>query len=305
MNDTSSQAPRELRALSRELAKVSGLLSPDLLGSGLTLCEARCLFELGQTEGISVSALATTLELDLGYVSRITSHLCSGGFLSKIPDAQDRRAKNLILTEQGRRCLDSLEETTDDRLGQWLSSRPKEGAQKLLQAIRLTLAPAGAEITIRDYRPGDFGQIIKRHADIYTQEFDYPPGFEGYVVLAVAKFIGALGANPNRLFVAERAGEFLGSAAIQVTRPGKAQLRFVLVESAARGLGLGRRLVEYCIEYAKNIGTQSIMLETASNLLPAHRLYHSLGFKLTSRVAADFLPEGVLSETWELPVQAQ
>jgi DNA-binding MarR family transcriptional regulator/GNAT superfamily N-acetyltransferase len=305
MNHVPSQAPRELRALSRELAKVSGLLSPDLLGSGLSLCEARCLFELGQTEGVSVSALAATLELDLGYISRIVSRLCGTGFIIKIPDDRDRRARNLALTEQGRSCLCVLEDATDDRLTQWLSGRSKEGVEKLLQAIRLTLAPAGTEISIRDYRPGDFGLIIQRHADVYSREYAYPPNFEGYVVLAVAKFIGALGATQNRLFIAERGDEFLGSAAIQIIQPGRVQLRFVLVESAARGLGLGRRLVEHSMEYAKSIGAQSIMLETASNLLPARRLYHSLGFKLTAQVSADFLPPGILSETWELIVAPQ
>ena len=156
------------------------------------------------------------------------------------------------------------------------------------------------DVTMRNYRPGDFGLIIKRHAEMYSQEFGYPLNFETYVVEAIAKFAKALDPEKDRIFIAERGPEFLGSAAIQMVSAKQAQLRFVLVEAAARGLGLGRQLVSEAVQHAQSVGARTVKLETASNLLAARTLYDSLGFVFIAQTTADFLPSGVLSETWQL-----
>ncbi len=290
-----------VRAFSRELARAGGLLSPDYLESGLSLGEARCLYELGCPGGLTVSALAEGLGLDLGYVSRVVSRLAAQGLATKRADSGDARSRRVALTRRGRARLARLGKRADRRVEDWLRSKPAGGVGGLVAGLRAFLGAEGGRAEIREARPGDVGRIIARHAEIYDSEFGYPPFFEGYVVEAFAKFMKDYSPPRDRIFVAERDGRFLGSVAVKGLARATAQLRFLLVEREARGLGLGRSLVGAVVDHARRTGERRIILETASDLDAARALYAAFGFrKKRSFAGAPWLPPGVRSERWEL-----
>jgi DNA-binding MarR family transcriptional regulator/GNAT superfamily N-acetyltransferase len=294
-----------VRGFSRELARAGGLLSPDYLESGFSLGEVRCLYEIGHSDGLGISSLATRLGLDLGYVSRVVSRLVAQGLATKTTGGADRRAREVVLTRVGRSRLAALGKRADRRLGAWLEGRPASDVEELAAGLRAFLRESEGPIAIEDARPGAIGRIIARHAEIYCSEYAYPPAFEGYVVEAFAEFVKELSPPRDRIFVATRDREMLGSVAMKGLPKRTAQLRFLLVESAARGAGLGRRLVQTALDHARDSGERRVVLETASDLEAARSLYHSVGFRKTrSTPAAPWLPRDVESETWELELAA-
>jgi DNA-binding MarR family transcriptional regulator/ribosomal protein S18 acetylase RimI-like enzyme len=290
-----------VRAFSRELARAGGLLSPDYLASGMSLGEARCLWELGHSDGLEISALARRLDLDLGYVSRAVSRLAARGLVTKRVAASDARARSAVITARGARQLGGLELRANRRLAAWLAARPRPAIDRLVGGLEALYGAGDQRIAIRAPRPGAIGHIIARHGEIYVAELGYPAIFEHYVVQAFADFLAAWAPPRDRLFIAERAGRFVGSIASKGLPDATAQLRFLLVEADARGHGLGRRLVRSMIAHARRIGERRIVLDTASDLTAARALYAGHGFRLTaSTLGEPFLRRGVASERWEL-----
>src|SRR5882724_10251595 len=177
----SAAATPLMRAFSRELARAGGLLSPDYLASGLTLGEARCLYELGHTDdpghGLEVSALAERLDLDLGYTSRVVSRLVDRKLVVKRVERRDARARSLVLTAAGRRQLAALDRLANRRLAGWLATKPAPAVGRLLGGLRAFVgeaapqAPASADerVVMRDPRPGSIGHVIARHGEMYAR----------------------------------------------------------------------------------------------------------------------------------------
>lgn len=289
-----------VRAFSRELSRAGGLLSPDYLASGMSVGEARCLYDIGHSDGLAISALAERLDLDLGYVSRVVSRLASRGLVSKRVADRDARARSVMITARGARQLAALEQRADQRLDAWLAAKPRAAVDRLVGGLEALFGASDGKVTIRGPRPGAIGHIIARHGEIYA-ELGYPPVFEHYVVRAFASFVEDFTPPRDRMFIAERAGRFVGSIASKGLANRIAQLRFLIVEPEARGHGLGHRLVQSVIDHAKASGDHRIVLDTASDLGPARALYTAHGFELTGSTDDEpFLPRGVASERWEL-----
>lgn len=294
-----------VRAFGREFARAGGLLSPDYLESGLSLGEARCLYEIGRSSGIELSAVAERVDLDLGYVSRAVSRLAARKLVTKRVAARDSRARSVVLTAKGKRHMAALDRQANVRLDRWLAATPAPALAQLsrgLSAFLGTTARDTAEpVVLRDPRPGEIGHQIARHGQIYTSEFGYPEIFEGYVTQAFGNFMASFAPPRDRFFIAERAGEVIGSIASKGLADRTAQLRFLIVEAAARGLGLGRQLVGRVLEHARSCGDRRVVLETASDLTAARTLYTSLGFVKVAEVHDEpWLPRGVVSERWLL-----
>jgi DNA-binding MarR family transcriptional regulator/GNAT superfamily N-acetyltransferase len=299
-SDSAAATPL-VRAFSRELARAGGLLSPDYLASGLSLGEARCLYDLGHAIGLDISALAARLDLDLGYVSRAVSRLAARGLATKRVAPNDGRARSVVLTAKGKRQLAALDRHANHRLDAWLGAKPAPAVDRLVSGLRAFFSDDDPRVVLRDPRPGAIGHIIARHGEIYVAEFGYPPAFEGYVVQAFGEFMATFAPPRDRIFVAERGGQFVGSVAVKGLPDATAQLRFLLVEAHARGLGIGRRLVRRVLDHARASGDRRIVLDTASDLAAARGLYAAHGFGKVSSVADEpWLPRGVLSEHWEL-----
>ncbi len=280
---------------------MGGLLSPDYLESGLSVGEARCLYELGHADELDISALAERLDLDLGYVSRVVSRLVVRGLASKRVQPGDGRSRAVVITANGRKRLAVLDRHVNRRLSAWLASKPATAVDQLVGGLRSFAGDADRRVVVRGPRPGTLGHIIARHGEIYSRDFGYPPAFEGYVVQAFGDFMKTFAPPRDRIFIAERGGRFAGSIAVKGLPGATAQLRFLLVEPDARGLGIGRRLVRRVLDHARSSGERRIVLDTASDLDAARAIYAAHGFRKTESVLdTPWLPPGVHSERWEL-----
>ena len=137
------------------------------------------------------------------------------------------------------------------------------------------------DILIRhELRPGDLGSIIGLHGRCYEHLPGFGLMFEAYVARTVAEFVldaGMLG----RLWLAERGGEIVGCTAIVLREGNRGQLRWVLVDPAARGIGLGKELVNRALDYCHEKGCCDVFLETTDGLPESQTLYESLGFEVT------------------------
>lgn len=294
------RAVPRFRAFSRELAREGDLLSPDYLGSGLTLASARCVFEIGATSGISLTALARSLRLDLGYVSRVVARLEQRSLVRKRSDAADGRSIALALSPRGEKLLAELGARADAKLREWLSTKPAAMLSTMVTALEAGASASARAFSIREAKSGDVGQVIARHGRLYVEQLGYPERFEHYVVEAFAEFFRVPDASRDRVFVAEHLGTFLGSVAMKGRPKKTSQLRFLLVEPEARGRGIGRALVEHAIDHARRAGDRRVVLDTASDLAAARRLYERAGFRRIASEPAPHLRRGVASERWEL-----
>lgn len=299
-----------MRAFSRDLARAGGLLSPDYLASGLSVGEARCLYEVGHADGLAISALAARLDLDLGHVSRIVSRLVERKLVSKRIGAHDARARSVVVTARGASELTKLDQRANARLDAWLADKPAPIVARLVDGVRGFVGEATAtaparDLVLRDAGPGDLGHIIARHGVLYT-DLGYPPVFEHYVIQAFADFVARFSPARDRVWIAEDGGRFAGSIAVKGLARATSQLRFLLVEPEARGRGVGKALVARVLEHARDRGDRRVVLETASDLTAARAIYASFGFERIARVdAVSWLPRGVNSERWALSLRSK
>jgi N-acetylglutamate synthase-like GNAT family acetyltransferase len=140
------------------------------------------------------------------------------------------------------------------------------------------------DIKIRhDLRVGDLGRIIALHGEVYDALPGYGLAFEAFVARTIAEYYLDAG-GVGRIWLAERNGKLIGCAAM-VLRDGQlGQLRWVLVDQAARGVGLGKELVSFALDYARDNDCARVFLETTDGLPESQHLYEALGFEVVSDV---------------------
>ena len=153
--------------------------------------------------------------------------------------------------------------------------------------------------TLRPYRPGDLGWVVERHAVLYREEYGWNERFEALVAQIAADFLRRHDPKLERCWIAEQNGERLGSVMLVKQSPAVAKLRLLFLEPAARGLGLGRRLVEACIRYARRCGYRKLVLWTQSDLVAARGIYASTGFKLVRKSRHRGFGHPLVGEYWE------
>lgn len=311
-----------LRAFNRFWTRELGVLHEHLLDSRFTLAESRLLWELAERGEASASALAAELRLDLGYVSRLLAGLRRRRLLTTRRDPADGRRTLLALSASGRRAFATLDAASQAQAEHWLAPLAPAQRQALVAATgRLhallspvlrepaRAAPADATLELGPPQPGDLGWVVARHGALYAAEQGLDQRFEGMVAGLVARFAERFDPHREACWIARRGanGTPLGSVFLIQARddadveplPGVAQLRMLLLEPEARGLGLGRRLVDSCTQFARGAGYARIRLWTQSNLLAARRLYAAAGYRrVHSEPAADFGAQRT-AELWE------
>jgi GNAT superfamily N-acetyltransferase len=156
------------------------------------------------------------------------------------------------------------------------------------------------QVRLRKHRPGDMGWVVQRHGELYWDEFGYGERFEALVAGIVAGFIRSLDAKRERCWIAERNGRRLGAVFLVKKSATQAQLRLLLVEPAARGSGLGKRLVRACIRFAREAGYRKLVLWTQSELAAARGIYERAGFRLVRTEAHQSFGKPLKGEYWEL-----
>lgn len=292
-----------IRAFNRFYTGRLGLLERSYLASGLTLAEVRVLYELAEGERQTARALAQTFGLDEGYLSRILKRFRARGWLSRRPDPGDARQSLLELTEAGRAAFRPLAQRSRADIGEMVAGLDAGGREALCTAMEQAqglLERGTGEIALRDLRPGDAGWIISRHGALYAADEGYDISFEALVADILAGFLRRHDPECERGWIAERDGARLGCIFCVKAEDGTAKLRLFLVEPAARGTGLGRRLLRECMGYARAKGYRKMVLWTHESHRAACALYAAEGWRMTASEATHAFGQDVVDQTWEI-----
>ncbi|HWM29904.1 MAG TPA: bifunctional helix-turn-helix transcriptional regulator/GNAT family N-acetyltransferase [Woeseiaceae bacterium] len=295
-----------VRNFNRFYTRQAGLLEEGLLKSEFSLTEARILYELAHRAGLTAAALGKDLGLDPGYVSRILKKFEGRGFLARLPSNDDGRQSLLTLTEAGRRAFAPLDQASRNDVAAMLNGLPASGRETLLQAMLRIQRLLGGDVDerlpciFRSHQPGDIGWITHRQAVLYNREYGWDETYEALVAEILAAFVRNFDPQRERSWVVEREGEVVGCVFVMRKSDEIAQLRLLYVEPSARGLGIGGRLVDECIRFARNKGYRRMMLWTNDVLVSARRIYESAGFQLTSEERHHSFGKDLVGQTWEL-----
>lgn len=296
-----------IRRFNRFYTRQIGVLEEHLLGSQFSLTEVRVLYEISHRQNSTAKDLCTDLGLDRGYVSRMLQKFEERSWIKITTSPDDRRRQFLSLTAKGHKVFDPLDRRSSDEVATLIAKLSPIQQKKMLEGIRdieSALAPtktAAVPFTVRQHRPGDMGWVVQRHGELYWQEYHYDERFEALVAEIVAEFIQKLDTSCERCWIAEREGERVGSIFLVKKSASIAKLRLLLVEPSARGMGIGKRLVNECVEFAKNAGYKKVLLWTQSELHAARAIYKSAGFERIAEEHHDsWSRENLVAETWEL-----
>jgi DNA-binding MarR family transcriptional regulator/GNAT superfamily N-acetyltransferase len=296
-----------VRRFSRFYTRTIGALHEGLLRSRFSLTEARVLYELAQVATTTAGELGRALDLDPGYLSRILQRFEQDGLLARAASPTDRRQSLLSLTDAGREAFAPLDARSRDETAALLDGLPEPAQQSLVAAmgcIETVLgAPHSAPWMMRQHRPGDIGWVVARHGALYAQEYGFDSRFEALVAKVAGEFLASHDPARERCWIAERDGVNVGSVFLVRNTDEVAKLRLLLVEPAARGLGVGRRLVSECLGFARTAGYRRVALWTNEVLVAARAIYQQAGFCLVASAPhRDFGPP-MMGEDWELELR--
>ncbi len=293
-----------VRAFNRAYTATMGLLREGLLESPYSLTEARVLFELAGRDATDAGDLRERLGIDAGYLSRLLTRLETAGVVAREPAPHDARRRLVRLTDDGRAAAATLDERSAhdvQRLLVGLSDGDQHRLVGAMEAIRALLAPAPAAdgtLVLRGPRPGDLGWIVQRHGAVYAEQFGWDVRFEALVARVVADFANGHDPRAEAAWIAELDGAPAGCVLCVRCDDATAQLRLLLVEPPARGRGLGARLVDECLRFARAAGYARMVLWTNDVLTSARRIYEAAGFELVDAAPhREFGPE-VVGQHW-------
>jgi len=295
-----------VRSFNRFYTKQIGVLREGLLGSPFSLTEVRILYELVHREQPTAAELGRALGLDAGYLSRVLRSFERRGFLAKARSKNDGRQNLLSLTAHGRRAFAPLNTRAHEEVATMLGRLPVPEQGRLIGAMHTIETLLGARpepkvpYLLRPHRPGDMGWIIHRHGVLYAEEYGWDETFEALVAEIAARFIQHLDPKRERCWIAERHGEVVGSVFLVRKTKTVGQLRLMYVEPKARGLGIGSRLADECVRFARQVGYRKIVLWTNSVLTAARRIYEKAGFRLVHSEPHHSFGRDLIGETWEL-----
>ena len=298
-------AVEAVRRFNRFYTARIGVLHASYLGTPFPLPQARVLYEIGHRGECTASELGAHLDLDLGYLSRMLQALRRQGFVQGEAAKHDGRQVRLSLSAQGRKAFAALDDGSRRATAEMLA--PLRGAhrRRLMQAMDtvqrvLEPQPRTGEVTLRAHRPGDMGWVVERHGVLYEREYGWGAPFEALVADIVAKFLREFDAKRERCWIAWRAGERVGAVFVVKENRTIAKLRLLLIEPEVRGTGLGKRLVEECVAFARGAGYRKLVLWTHSNLAAARAIYAKLGFRKVRSEPHRQFGVPVVGEYWEL-----
>ena len=302
-----------VRRFNRFYTRVVGALDEGgYLHSPFTLTEGRVLFELARRDSPTASALVNELGLDAGYVSRLLQRLQRRRLVKRTRSPHDGRESHIALSAAGRAAFRKLDRASDALVEQLLASLDDAGQRRLVEAIRtigdLLGAPDGEgsraapPYILRPPGASDYGWIIQSHGEVYAREYGWGPRFLSLVARVIADYIDGFDPALERCWIAERNGQNVGSVFVakDPTRPGVAKLRMLLVLPSARGLGIGKRLVDECTRFAREAGYHTLSLWTNDVLTAARQIYADAGYVRVREEIHDTFGKPLTAETWEL-----
>ena len=310
--EATSQAPDDrvaaVRRFSRYYTNVLGLLQEGLLDTEFSLTEARVIFELAASGQADAASLRRRLDIDPGYLSRLLARLGSAGLISRQRDPEDGRRQVIELTAKGQAAFATLNDRSDRQVRDLLTTLPEPAQRRLTGAMaaieEILSGPAGrqkpAAYLLRSPGPGDLGWMVKAHGELYAQEYGWDSSFEALVARIVADYAGNHDPLRESAWIAEVDGEPMGCILCVRQDDDTAKLRILLVDPAARGLGIGARLVTECVTFARRAGYRHMVLWTNDVLVAARRIYEQAGFRLIAEEPQRNFGRDLISQTWQL-----
>src|SRR5689334_17988081 len=299
-----------VRAFNRFYTRQIGVLGDHYLESDFSLTDLRVLYELAHRDGLAAADIGRELGLDAGYLSRILRRFETKGFLKRTPSPDDARQSVLRLTAKGRAAFAPIDARARALVEELLGRLAGPDRQRLVDAMSTITGLLGAPTAdagrsapflLRTHQPGDMGWVVHRHALLYAQECGYNAEFEALAARICADFLDHFDPAGERCWIAERDRAIVGSVFLVRKSKTVAKLRLLLVEPSARGLGIGARLVDECIRFARQAGYRKITLWTQSELVAARRIYQAAGFVCVGRrTHGSFGRKALVAETWDL-----
>lgn len=294
-----------LRAFNRFYTNVIGVLQEGLLRSPYSLTEARVIFELAQRPETDLADLRRRLDVDAGYLSRILGRFESDRLIARERSAKDGRRHVIALTRSGRKVFDTLNHRSTEENRRLLAPLSDEDQRRLLGAMAvirdlLESTPRAAAFVLRPFAAGDYGWVVHRHGVLYAQEYGWDETFEALVARIVADYIDRHDPRHENAWIAESDGEPVGCVFCVKKSDTVAQLRLLLVEPRARGAGLGTRLVQECMRFARRVGYNEMMLWTNDVLADARRLYERVGFRLVEEERHHSFGHDLVGQNWSV-----
>ena len=298
-----SQRAAAVRAFNRWYTRTIGLLHEGLLDSPYSLTEARILFELAQSDATEVVELRRALDLDAGYVSRILGRFASDGMIRRERSELDGRRQVVMLTDEGRDAYRALDARSAEDAQALLDGLTEDDQVRLVGAMDTVTQVIGghrpAPIVIRAPEEGDLGWVVERHGALYAREFGWDATFEAFVVRVVAEYVDAPDDGRRAGWIADAGGRRVGCIFCTPLDDGVAQLRLFLVEPSARGAGVGSRLVDEFLRFARRAGYRRATLWTYDALADARRIYRRAGFVLVSEEPEVRFGRRLVGQRWE------
>lgn len=294
-----------VRRFNRFYTRAIGVLDKTYLGSPYTVTEGRVLYEIANGVGLTPKAIGEIIGLDAGYLSRIVARLERDGMVARERSPNDGRSVTLRLTEAGAEMFAAFNQRSANLVEGLIAKLSAPERARLVGAMETAQALLEPERTpppvlLRLHTPGDMGWVVERHGEIYSREYGWGPKLVSITARICADFLDRFDPEKERCWIAERDGVRLGSVFLVNEGEGVARLRLLLLDPAARGAGVGSRLVESCVAFAREAGYREIILWTHQKLTAARAIYAATGFKLVeSHLHDDFGIEEV-SETWRL-----
>ncbi|TXI07751.1 MAG: GNAT family N-acetyltransferase [Rhizobium sp.] len=295
-----------VRDFNRFYTNFLGVLNKAYLDSPYTLTDVRVLFEVGFRGGVAASALTRDLHLDPAYLSRIVKRFREDGLIETTPDPSDARSQIIKVTEKGQAQFEEFVRRSRAQIAGYfekLAIGAPEHVVAAMRAIQDTLGTdeaAAPPAIIRNHRIGDIGWIVQSQGRFYSEEYGWDQRFEGLVAEVAGKFLSNFNPEKDRCWIAERGGLNVGSAMIADGGGDMAKLRLLYVDKAARGLGLGKLLVDECIRFSRDAGYKKLSLWTNDILDTARAIYIKAGFRLTAEERHRMFGPELNGQTWVL-----
>jgi len=294
-----------VREFSRFYTRRLGTLDEGLLDTPWTLTEARVVFELGQAASTDMAALRTSLDIDSGYLSRLLAKFDAAGLIARSASATDGRRQALSLTAAGKRLYRTLGERSNKQVAGLLTPLAGPARESLVGAMRTVMQalddhPATPAVQLRGLRPGDLGWVAQRHGEVYAREYGWDTSFEALVARIMADYVEQHRPGRENAWIAEVDGQRAGCVLCVRKDDETAQLRVLLVEAWARGHGLGGRLVDECLRFARDAGYRKLVLWTNDILVSARKIYLAAGFTLVSEERHRSFGKDLVGQYWEL-----
>jgi len=300
------QRVNAVRHFSRFYTRKIGLLQAGLLDSPFSLTQARVLYELAHHPESTATDIATALDLDHGYLSRILRGFDEEGLIDRRRAKEDGRQVVLSLTTKGHKAFAALDHRSQHDIGALLHRLPESDQARVVAAMSTIEHLLGEEMPgvplyiLRPHRPGDMGWVIGHQAKLYASEYGWDLTYEALVAEIAAQFIRNFDPAREYCWIAELDGEPVGSVFVVKQSEEVAKLRLLAVDAKARGLGIGRRLVDECVTFARARGYRRITLWTQSVLTSARRIYEAVGFRRVGKEPHESFGASLVGETWQL-----